>query len=206
MSKPSLQRVKEVFMRVSDAPEGDRDRVLDEACAGDGPLRIKVERMLEAEQSGFMATPVALPIEMISLPEPGEPSAPEVIGPYRVIELLGEGGFGSVYRAEQTSPIERELAVKVIKPGMGTRQVIARFEAARQALATLAHPGIASVFDAGQTADARPWFAMELIHGLPITRFCDEERLGIRERLELFVEVCGAVRHAHQKGIIHRDL
>ena len=129
-----------------------------------------------------------------------------IVGPYKLMEQIGEGGMGVVYVAEQHSPVRRKVALKVIKPGMDTRQVIARFEAERQALAMMDHPNIAKIFDGGVTESGRPYFVMELVRGLPITEYCDGERLSIRERLELFVLVCRAVQHAHQKGIIHRDL
>ena len=129
-----------------------------------------------------------------------------VIGPYKLLEQIGEGGFGVVFMAEQQQPVRRKVALKVIKPGMDTRQVVARFEAERQALALMDHPNIAQVFDGGATASGRPYFVMELVRGIPITEFCDQNQLPVRERLELFVSVCQAVQHAHQKGIIHRDL
>jgi serine/threonine protein kinase len=129
-----------------------------------------------------------------------------VIGPYKLLEQIGEGGFGVVFMAEQEKPLHRKVAVKVLKPGMDTRQVIARFEAERQALALMDHPNIAKVFDAGTTASGRPYFVMELVRGVPITEFCDQRRLTPRQRLDLFATVCQAVQHAHQKGIIHRDL
>src|SRR5437588_3323894 len=129
-----------------------------------------------------------------------------VIGPYKLLEQIGEGGFGLVFMAEQQQPIRRKVALKVLKPGMDTRQVIARFEAERQALALMDHPNIAHVFDGGETATGRPYFVMELVRGVPITEFCDSNHLPIRARLELFVSVCQAVQHAHQRGIIHRDL
>jgi serine/threonine protein kinase len=128
------------------------------------------------------------------------------IGRYRLLERLGEGGFGTVWKAEQTQPVRRLVALKIVKLGMDTREVVARFEAERQALALLDHPSIAKVFDAGATPTGRPYFVMELVHGEPITRHCAREKLSLRERLELFIEVCRAVQHAHQKGIIHRDL
>src|SRR5262245_53728290 len=130
----------------------------------------------------------------------------ERIGPYVLREELGEGGFGVVYRAEQEHPVRRQVALKVIKPGMDSEQVVARFEAERQALALMDHPHIAKVFDAGTTDAGRPYFVMELVPGTPITRFCDQNLLTLRERLELFIPVCRAVQHAHQKGVIHRDL
>jgi serine/threonine protein kinase/Flp pilus assembly protein TadD len=129
-----------------------------------------------------------------------------VIGPYKLLEQIGEGGFGVVYMAEQQQPVRRKVALKILKPGMDTRQVVARFEAERQALALMDHPNIAQVHDGGETASGRPYFVMELVRGIPITDFCDHNHLNVRARLELFVSVCQAVQHAHQKGIIHRDL
>src|SRR5262249_14854296 len=123
-----------------------------------------------------------------------------------LLEKVGEGGFGVVYMAEQTSPVRRKVALKVLKPGMDTRQVVARFEAERQALALMDHPNIAHVFDGGETASGRPFFVMELVKGAPITAFCDQNHFPVRERLGLFVSVCQAVQHAHTKGVIHRDL
>ena len=140
----------------------------------------------------------------IDAPVPAGPGT--TIGRYKLLETLGEGGYGIVFMAEQTSPVRRMVALKIIKAGMDTRQVIARFEAERQALALMDHPNIAKVFDAGVTDAGRPYFVMELVKGVPITRYCDEHRLTPRDRLELFVQVCQAVQHAHTKGIIHRDL
>src|SRR5262249_37945954 len=128
-----------------------------------------------------------------------------VIGPYKLLEQIGEGGFGVVFMAEQTQPVRRKVALKVLKPGMDTREVIARLEAERQALALMDHPNIAQVFDGGETASGRPYFVMELVRGIPITDFCDQNQLPVRARLDLFLSVCQAVQHAHQKGIIHRD-
>ena len=128
------------------------------------------------------------------------------IGPYKLLEQIGEGGMGIVYMAEQETPVRRKVALKIIKPGMDTGQVVARFEAERQALALMDHPNIATVLDAGATATGRPFFVMELVNGIPITDYCDQARLGPRERLELFVPVCRAIQHAHQKGVIHRDV
>src|SRR5262249_33244584 len=129
-----------------------------------------------------------------------------VIGPYTLLEIIGEGGMGVVYMAEQTLPVRRKVALKIIKPGMDTKQVIARFEAERQALALMDHPNIAKVYDAGATDSGRPYFVMELVHGVPITEYCDRHRLSLDDRLELIVLVCQTVQHAHQKGIIHRDI
>jgi len=138
--------------------------------------------------------------------ESGEPGFHEQIGPYRILEKLGEGGMGEVYRAEQQEPIRRHVALKLIKAGMDTKQVVARFESERQALALMSHPNIARVFEAGTTERGRPFFVMEFVPGLPITQYCDNHRLTNRERLELFEQVCEGVQHAHQKGIIHRDI
>ena len=129
-----------------------------------------------------------------------------MIGPYKLLEQIGEGGMGLVFHADQLRPVRRRVALKIIKPGMDTKQVIARFEAERQALALMDHPNIARVLDAGATDSGRPYFVMELVRGIPITEYCDHHKLTIRQRLELFMRVCNAVQHAHQKGIIHRDL
>src|SRR5262249_34122365 len=137
---------------------------------------------------------------------PGGESAGSLVGPYKVVEQMGEGGFGIVFLAEQQEPIRRKVALKVVKPGMDSRQVIARFESERQALALMDHANIATVYDAGTTAKGLPYFVMELVDGIPITRFCDSRRLTIRERVELFLPVCQAIQHAHQKGVIHRDI
>src|SRR5712672_117435 len=131
---------------------------------------------------------------------------PESIGPYRILERIGEGGMGLVYKAEQRTPVRRVVALKVIKLGMDTSEVVARFEAERQALALMGHPNVAKVFEAGMTEQGRPYFAMEFVAGVPLTDYCDEHKLSTKERLELFIAVCHAVQHAHQKGIIHRDL
>ena len=128
------------------------------------------------------------------------------IGPYKLLQQIGEGGMGIVYMAEQEKPVRRRVALKIIKPGMDTKQVIARFEAERQALALMDHQNIARVLDAGTTETGRPYFVMELVHGVPITKYCDDTQLTPRERLELFIPVCQAIQHAHQKGIIHRDI
>ena len=128
------------------------------------------------------------------------------IGPYRLIRKLGEGGMGVVFHAQQTEPIRRDVALKLIRPGMDSQQVIARFESERQALALMEHANIAYVLDAGTTEGGLPYFVMELVDGVPITRYCDEKRLSLRARIELFLLVCHAIQHAHQKGIIHRDI
>src|SRR5258706_10348655 len=131
---------------------------------------------------------------------------PESIGPFRILERIGEGGVGVIYKAEQRTPVRRVVALKVIKLGMDTKEVLARFEAERQALALMSHPNIARVLDAGATESGRPYFAMEFVPGVPLTKYCDDQRLSTRQRLELFYQVCQAMQHSHQKGIIHRDL
>jgi serine/threonine protein kinase len=189
-----------------DSPEA-RAAYLDEVCGPDQELRRRLERLLDAQPKvgGFLAAPAVGPTLTFG-PPPGSEGPGPVIGPYKLLEPIGEGGMGVVYMAEQTRPVRRKVALKLIKPGMDTRQVIARFEAERQALALMDHPNIARVLDAGATESGRPFFVMELVRGIPITDYCDREQLTISERLELFVLVCRAVQHAHQKGVIHRDL
>jgi serine/threonine protein kinase/tetratricopeptide (TPR) repeat protein len=190
-----------------DRPE-DRAAFLDQACAGDPALRHSVEQLLRAhERAGdFLQGQPAGAGLGLTVDEPVRQAPGTVIGPYKLLEQIGEGGFGVVYMAEQAEPVRRRVALKVLKPGMESRQVVARFEAERQALALMDHPNIATVLDGGTTAEGRPYFVMELVKGVPITTFCDKERLTTEQRLELFVSVCAAVQHAHQKGVIHRDI
>jgi len=179
---------------------------LDQASAGDPQLRARVEALLEAHDGdeSLLDNPAISPPETPIRPVTEQPG--DKIGPYKLLQQIGEGGMGVVYMAEQTEPVKRRVALKIIKPGMDSRQVIARFEAERQALAMMDHPNIARVLDAGTTDSGRPYFVMELVKGVPITQFCDDKRLTPRERLELFVPVCHGLQHAHQKGIIHRDI
>jgi WD40 repeat protein/serine/threonine protein kinase len=179
---------------------------LDQACGGDAELRLRVDQLLRAHQAMGSIHGGAVDALAATSDEPRGDVPGTVIGPYKLLEQIGEGGFGVVYMAEQQQPLRRKVALKILKPGMDSRQVVARFEAERQALALMDHPHIAHVFDGGQTASGRPYFVMELVKGVPITAFCDQNQLGIRERLGLFVSVCQAVQHAHQKGVIHRDL
>jgi serine/threonine protein kinase/tetratricopeptide (TPR) repeat protein len=186
----------------------ERAAYLAAACGEDLEFRAEVEELLEHDNaaSSFMshlAQPSSL-ASIVTLPPGEHPGA--TIGAYKLLEQIGEGGFGVVFMAEQTQPVRRKLALKILKPGMDTRQVIARFEAERQALAMMDHINIARVLDGGATETGRPYFVMELVHGVPITKYCDENRLTPRERVELFVPVCQAIHHAHQKGIIHRDV
>ncbi len=207
-SKP--HRAKEIFVElVGTVPSDEWDRRLDEACGGDRELRDRVSALLRAhiEPGSFLEQPaVAVASASPTIDQPITEKPGTVIGPYKLLQQIGEGGMGVVYMAEQTEPVERRVALKIIKPGMDTRQVIARFEAERQALAMMDHPNIAKVLDAGTTDSGRPYFVMELVKGIPITEYCDEQHLTPKERLELFIPVCQAVQHAHQKGIIHRDL
>jgi len=183
-----------------------RAAYLDQACGGDIALRERVEALLVAHNAtaNFLKLPDADPASRLSPVLSEGPGS--TIGRYKLLEQIGEGGFGVVFMAEQTEPVQRKVALKIIKPGMDTRQVIARFEAERQALALMDHPHIAKVLDAGTTDSGRPYFVMELVKGVSIIQYCDDRRLAPRQRLELFATVCQAVQHAHQKGIIHRDL
>ena len=202
-------RANEVFAEaISIENTACRKRFLDENCGDDGLLRQHVDSLLEVHDHnpGFLDNPIVSqpepPLTKVSaLEHPGDS-----IGPYRLLQQIGEGGFGVVYMADQKQPIRRKVAIKVIKPGMDTRDVIARFEAERQALAMMDHPNIAKVIDAGVTDGGRPYFVMELVKGVPILEFCVANKLSNRQRLELFVTVCKAIQHAHHKGIIHRDL
>src|SRR5688572_5009229 len=201
-----LAKAKAIFLQVAEqSSTAARQSLLEEACCNDSALRQHVEMLLVAhEQAGSFLEQGALAreatLDQIPLECPGTQ-----IGPYKLLQQIGEGGMGVVWMAEQTEPVKRKVAIKVIKPGMDSHQVIARFEAERQALAMMDHVNIARVFDGGGT-EKGPYFVMELVHGVPITKYCDDNHLTPRARLELFVPVCQAIQHAHQKGIIHRDL
>ena len=202
---PSLDEIFFAAME-RESPE-TRAAYLDEVCGPNAELRQRIERLLDAQPrvGSFLDSPAAGPT--MTLPSDQVLEGPgTTIGPFKLLEQIGEGGMGIVYMAEQTQPVRRKVALKIIKPGMDTRQVIARFEAERQALAMMEHPNIAKVLDAGATETGRPYFVMELVRGIPITDYCDQHRLPIHKRLDLFMQVCRAVQHAHQKGIIHRDL
>jgi len=200
-------REETIFHQALQQPVGARDGFVEQACAGDPSLRRHVDALLRAHDN---------PESLFDPPEPGlAPTISEpipaarpgaVIGPYKLLEQIGEGGFGIVYMADQQAPVRRRVALKVIKPGMDTSQVLARFKAELQALSLMDHPNIARALDAGATDSGRPYFVMELVRGVPITEYCDRNNLAVRKRLDLFVQVCHAVQHAHQKGIIHRDL
>jgi serine/threonine protein kinase/tetratricopeptide (TPR) repeat protein len=197
-----------IFAAALERPAGgDRAAYLVEACGADHEMRSRIDALLSAhdEAGGFLRPESEANAPPNDQPLPAERSG-IMVGPYKLLEPIGEGGFGVVFMAEQTHPVRRKVALKVLKPGMDTRQVVARFEAERQALALMDHPNIAKVFDGGATPSGRPYFVMELVRGVPITDFCDQAHLPPRQRLELFIEVCLAVQHAHQKGVIHRDL
>jgi eukaryotic-like serine/threonine-protein kinase len=202
------KRVQAIFLAAVE--QADRTSILDRECGDDLELRQRVEALLKAndEPASYLdQTPVALanPTGTIDFaPITEKPGS--MIGPYKLKEQIGEGGFGLVFVAEQQEPVKRKVAIKLIKPGMDTREVMARFTAERQALALMDHPNIARVLDAGATDSGRPYFVMELVRGISITDYCDQNKLAPRERLNLFVTVCQAVQHAHQKGIIHRDI
>jgi eukaryotic-like serine/threonine-protein kinase len=216
-----------LFHLALEKPAGERSAFLDRACEGDVARRRRVEVLLRSHETpdSFLAEPAVDPGVMEEFGQgltadaaPGRPdgevsirkSPPEgpgdQIGPYKLLQQLGEGGMGTVFMAEQARPVRRKVALKIIKLGMDSLQVIARFEAERQALAVMDHVNIARVIDAGTTDSGRPYFVMELVHGVPITKYCDDNQLSPRQRLELFVPVCQAIQHAHQKGIIHRDI
>jgi serine/threonine protein kinase/Flp pilus assembly protein TadD len=205
MSEHSLPEESIFAQALEIGSAADRAAFLERACGNNPSLRAEVEALLCAhDRTGdLLDLPERAPVPR---DEPIIERPGTVIGPYKLMEQIGEGGMGLVFVAEQQQPVRRKVALKVIKPGMDTRQVIARFEAERQALAMMDHPNIAKVHDGGETASGRPYFVMELVKGVPITEYSDQNQVPIRERLELFLHVCQAVQHAHQKGIIHRDL
>ncbi len=214
-----LNALESLYFAALEKPPADRLAFLDAACGPDADLRARVERLLAAQPNvgGFLSGTADLPVDpsiatlgdssaIADIPGKEEHVGSVIAGKYKLIEEIGEGGMGSVYMAQQTEPVKRAVAVKVIKAGMDSKAVLARFEAERQALAMMDHPNIARVLDAGTTESGQPYFVMELVKGLPITQFCDERKLTPRKRLELFVPVCHAIQHAHQKGVIHRDI
>ena len=218
-----LNALESLYFSALEKPPAERSAFLDAACDGDADLRARVGRLLAAQPKvgAFLDAPAAT----ADLPNAGKtamfgsdagatadfPGKDERVGAvlggkYKLVEEIGEGGMGSVYMAQQTEPVKRAVAVKVIKAGMDSKAVLARFEAERQALAMMDHPNIAKVLDAGTTESGRPFFVMELVKGDPITKYCDDRKLTPRQRLELFVPVCNAIQHAHMKGVIHRDI
>jgi len=209
MSTPDpYWRIKDIFAEAIEKSHDDRELFLQSACAGDAQLLDQVNALLAAHDRAM--SPTANPDAMRTRSSivsnlPGEPPG-TVIGPYTILEQVGEGGMGVVYRARQQRPIQRIVALKLIKLGMDTKQVITRFESERQALAIMNHPNVAAVYDAGATETGRPYFVMEYVPGTPITSFCDRHKYTTRQRLELFMQACEAVQHAHQKALIHRDI
>lgn len=198
---------RELFEQALELEQSAREAFLREQCAGDDLLRERLTRLLLADESAEAFLPPSpsgtkLPFPELSVDE----EAGTMIGPYKLLEKIGEGGWGVVYMAEQVEPVSRRVALKIVRQGMDTKQVIARFEVERQALAMMNHESIAKVLDAGTTPTGRPYFVMELVRGVPITQYCDDNKLTTPQRLELFIDVCHAVQHAHQKGIIHRDI
>jgi serine/threonine protein kinase len=225
MPNSRTERAEEIFYEALEITDpGERLSFLDRACDADADLRAQVERMLSSQAGAedfFTRSQPALepPLDIartlgrqvgidggLESEPPLEERPGTVIGPYTVLQKLGEGGCGVVYMAEQEQPMRRRVALKIIKLGMDTRSVIARFRAEQQALALMDHPNIAQVLDAGATATGRPYFIMELVRGIRLTTFCDQHQMEMRQRLRLFIQLCYAVQHAHQKGIIHRDI
>lgn len=203
-----MKSAEEIFCDALELPVDGRPEFLDAACGADAALRAEVEGLLadaEKAETFFGNQPTLAAHPAVGLDAAHE-RAGEEIGPYRLVEKLGEGGFGIVWLAEQNLPLRRRVALKILKAGMDTAEVLARFQAEREALTRMDHPNIARVLDAGQTVSGRPFFVMEYVAGRPITNACDDERMGIEKRLRLLLDVCSAVSHAHQKGVIHRDL
>ncbi len=203
------EEVQRLFEHVCDLSRSDREAFLDAACE-DSIVRSDVESLLDAHEAAgaFMENPTAdyVPGDSSMNSAPLGVQEGDAIGRYKLLQRIGEGGFGVVFMAQQSRPLKRKVALKIIKLGMDTKQVVARFEAERQALAMMNHPNIARVLDGGATKSGRPYFVMELVRGEPITKYCDRKKLKTSERLLLFEQVCLAVQHAHQKGIIHRDI
>ena len=205
-----MKDLDQIYVTARGLPSEEQPPYLERACAGDEALRKRVEQMLAVAQDAdefFTELPEAATADRKSaLDNTADELIGQRIGRYKILERVGEGGCGVVYVAEQTEPLRRRVALKVIKLGMDTRQVVARFEAERQALAMMDHPNIAKVLDAGSTETGRPFFVMELVRGIRITEYCDQNNLSTKERLVLFIKVCQAIQHAHQKGVIHRDI
>ena len=201
-----MESPDDIFLNAREIVDpAERAAYLAQACGTDTDLRSRVEALLRDADGAqdFFGAEDHLP-GLVTAPLTEGPGS--VIGRYKLLQKIGEGGMGVVYMAEQREPVVRKVALKIIKLGMDTRQVLGRFEAERQALALMDHPNIAKILDGGATGTGRPYFVMDLVQGLPITRFCDEANPSTRHRLDLFLEVCSAIQHAHQKGIIHRDL
>src|SRR5690349_21795279 len=204
------EREAALFALAVEKPVADRDAFLQAVCGTDSGLRQRLDALLAAHEQPepllAASAETARPTLKLELADAPDEAVGQTLGRYKLLEKIGEGGCGMVYVAEQKEPVRRKVALKVIKLGMDTKQVVARFEAERQALAMMDHPNIAKVLDAGTTEQGRPFFVMELVRGIKITDYCDQANLTTRDRLELFIKVCQAIQHAHQKGIIHRDI
>src|SRR5690242_9590284 len=198
----------ELFAKAIQLFGEERSAFLDVACAGDVGLRRRIEALLRSDDrlGNFLEEPPSSSIPLCRAKATAWETPGDRVGRYKLLEQIGEGGCGIVFMAEQEDPVHRRVALKVIKPGMDTKSVIARFEAERQALALMDHCSIAKIFDAGTTESGRPYFVMELVEGIKITEYCDRHSLSIDVRLGVFAQVCDAIQHAHQKGIIHRDI
>ena len=192
MNDERHRRAKEIFLLACERAGEDRFEFLEEQCDGDPELLAEVEALLAFDLSKSAETSGS--------------RAPRRVGHFRLLQLVGEGGMGEVWEADQDEPVRRRVAFKLIKWGMDSKEVLARFEGERQALALMNHPNIARAFEAGSTDDGRPFFAMEFVKGVPLTEYCDRQRLDTDRRLDLFAQVCAGVQHAHQKGVIHRDI
>lgn len=209
-----IQREQALFAAALERAHEDRAAFLDGACHDDPDLRQRLETLLTANDDPDSLLPEDVTADATHDSPCHDESVGQTLGPldglgagrYKLLERVGEGGYGVVYVAEQTEPVRRRVALKVIKLGMDTKQVVARFEAERQALALMDHPNIAKVLDAGTTDQGRPYFVMELVRGIKITDYCNQEKMNTKDRLDLFIKVCHAIQHAHQKGIIHRDI
>ena len=208
MTPPPPNSAEAAFNAALGHPPAEREAFLAAACGDDDALLRDVRALLAAHATAgdFLETADLSPAVLAELARLKPEEEGERIGPYKLLQQIGEGGFGTVWMAEQQEPVRRRVALKIIKLGMDTKEVVARFEQERQALAMMDHPNIAKVFDAGATPYGRPFFVMELVRGTRLTDYCDEQCLSTAARIELFILVCHAVQHAHQKGIIHRDL
>ena len=204
----SLENVREIFSRALEKNNaGERNAFLDGACGNNPDLLAKVNELLANHlQDSFLERSAIENEPTLAEPVLLTESLGSQVDRYKLLQRIGEGGMGVVFMAEQTKPVRRNVAFKIIKLGMDTNQVVARFEAERQALALMDHPNIAKVLDAGSTETGRPYFVMELVKGVPINEYCDKTQLTTKERLQLFTQVCKAIQHAHQKGVIHRDI
>ena len=206
-----MTREREIFLQALEQPVEARSTFVARMTADNPKLKEAVEALIANDQADtFLEQGVAgllrESMETSGTLTAGEERIGVLIGRYKLLEKIGEGGFGIVYRAEQTEPVRRQVALKVIRVGMDTKSVVARFEAERQALALMDHPGIARVLDGGATDMGRPFFVMELVRGIRITEYCAVNQMSLEDRLELFIQLCHAIQHAHQKGVIHRDL